>query len=137
MCSLMYEEIRGCLKVFLENAVKNAITYCVHDKRFVIKHADVVNAFERMGSEHPEEYDCAIVCNFSLPRLAFKQLVGERVDDYDLGFKILVEEDANAMLQKGAEKYLVGLLEGALTCATASNRKTVVPKDMMLALREQ
>ena len=46
---LIYEETRGALKVFLENAIHNAITYTEHAKRKTVTAMDVVHALKRQG----------------------------------------------------------------------------------------
>ncbi|RXG60028.1 Histone H4 type VIII [Armadillidium vulgare] len=39
---LIYEETRGVLKVFLENAIRDAVTYTEHAKRKTVTAMDVV-----------------------------------------------------------------------------------------------
>ena len=46
---LIYEESRGVLKVFLENVVRDAVTYCDHAKRKTVTALDVVYALKRQG----------------------------------------------------------------------------------------
>ena len=41
---LIYEETRGVLKVFLENVIRDAVTYCEHAKRKTVTAMDVVYA---------------------------------------------------------------------------------------------
>ena len=45
----IYEETRGVLKVFLENVIRDAVTYCEHDKRKTVTAMDVVYALKRQG----------------------------------------------------------------------------------------
>ncbi|KAM5142144.1 LOW QUALITY PROTEIN: histone H4-like [Mantella aurantiaca] len=45
---LIYEETRGVLKVFLENVIRDAVTYTEHAKRKTVT-ADVVYALKRQG----------------------------------------------------------------------------------------
>ncbi|XP_011821818.1 PREDICTED: histone H4-like [Mandrillus leucophaeus] len=65
---LIYEETRGVLKVFLENVIRDAVTYTEHAKRKTVTAMDVVYALKRQGrtlygfgfcwkSSH-----CALVC---------------------------------------------------------------------------
>ena len=46
---LIYEETRGVLKVFLENVIRDAVTYCEHAKRKTVTVMDVVYALKRQG----------------------------------------------------------------------------------------
>ncbi|XP_033630250.1 histone H3, embryonic-like [Asterias rubens] len=46
---LIYEETRGVLKVFLENVIRDAVTYCEHSKRKTVTAMDVVYALKRQG----------------------------------------------------------------------------------------
>ena len=46
---LIYEETRGVLKVFLENVIRDAVTYTEHAKRKTVTAMDVVYALNRQG----------------------------------------------------------------------------------------
>ena len=46
---LIYEETRGVLKVFLENVIRDAVTYNKHAKRKTVTAMDVVYALKRRG----------------------------------------------------------------------------------------
>ena len=45
----IYEETRGVLRVFLENVIRDAVTYCEHGKRKTVTAMDVVYALKRQG----------------------------------------------------------------------------------------
>jgi histone H4 len=45
---LIYEETRGVLKVFLENVIRDAVTYTEHVKRKNVTAMDVVYALKRI-----------------------------------------------------------------------------------------
>ncbi len=47
---LIYEETRGVLKVFLENVIRDAVTYTEHAKRKTVTAMDVVYALKRQGT---------------------------------------------------------------------------------------
>jgi len=49
LSGLMYEETRGVLKQFLENVVKDAVTYTEHARRKTVTALDVVYALKRNG----------------------------------------------------------------------------------------
>ena len=46
---LIYEETRGVLKVFLENVIRDAVTYTEHAKRKTVTAMDVVYALKRQS----------------------------------------------------------------------------------------
>ncbi|XP_077552117.1 histone H4-like [Haemaphysalis longicornis] len=46
---LIYEETRGVLKVFLENVIRDAVTYTEHAKRKTVTAMNVVYALKRQG----------------------------------------------------------------------------------------
>ena len=46
---LIYEETRGVLKVFLENVIRDAVTYTEHARRKTVMALDVVYALKRQG----------------------------------------------------------------------------------------
>ncbi|KAF4359786.1 hypothetical protein F8388_008348 [Cannabis sativa] len=46
---LIYEETRGVLKIFLENVIRDAITYTEHARRKTVTAMDVVYALKRQG----------------------------------------------------------------------------------------
>ncbi|XP_012984796.2 uncharacterized protein [Melopsittacus undulatus] len=48
---LIYEETRGVLKVFLENVIRDAVTYTEHAKRKTVTAMDVVYALKRQGKQ--------------------------------------------------------------------------------------
>ena len=47
--NLIYEETRGVLKVFLENVIRDAVTYTEHARRKTVTSMDVVYALKRQG----------------------------------------------------------------------------------------
>ncbi|XP_036375042.1 uncharacterized protein zgc:163040 [Megalops cyprinoides] len=50
---LIYEETRGVLKVFLENVIRDAVTYTEHAKRKTVTAMDVVYALKRQAEQAP------------------------------------------------------------------------------------
>ena len=46
---LIYKETRGVLKVFLENVIRNSVTYTEHARRKTVTAMDVVYALKRQG----------------------------------------------------------------------------------------
>ena len=47
----VYEEARGVLKVFLENVIRDAVTYTEHARRKTVTVTDVVYALKRQGRD--------------------------------------------------------------------------------------
>merc|ERR1712072_206243 len=47
--AMIYEETRGVLKVFLENVIRDAVTYTEHARRKTVTAMDVVYALKRQG----------------------------------------------------------------------------------------
>ncbi|KAK6144713.1 hypothetical protein DH2020_021533 [Rehmannia glutinosa] len=47
--SLIYEETRGVLKIFLENIIRDVVTYTKHARRKTVTAMDVVYALKRQG----------------------------------------------------------------------------------------
>ena len=47
--SLIYEESRNVLRVFLENVIRDSVTYTEHAKRKTVTALDVVYALKRQG----------------------------------------------------------------------------------------
>ena len=47
--NLIYEETRNVLKAFLENVVRDAVTYTEHARRKTVTAMDVVYALKRQG----------------------------------------------------------------------------------------
>ncbi|GFP91796.1 histone h4, partial [Phtheirospermum japonicum] len=46
---LIYEETRGVLKIFLENVIRDTVTYTEHARRKTVTAMDVVYALKRKG----------------------------------------------------------------------------------------
>merc|ERR1711881_228310 len=46
---LIYEETRGVLKTFLENVLRDSITYTEHSRRKTVTALDIVYALKRQG----------------------------------------------------------------------------------------
>ncbi|CAI9293075.1 unnamed protein product [Lactuca saligna] len=46
---LIYEETHGVLKIFLENVIRDAVTYTEHARRKTVTTMDVVYALKRQG----------------------------------------------------------------------------------------
>ena len=49
IAGLIYEETRGVLKVFLENVIRDSVTYTEHGRRKTVTAMDVVYALKRQN----------------------------------------------------------------------------------------
>ena len=49
MSGIIYEETRGILKLYLENVIRDVVTYTEHAKRKTVTALDVVYALKRRG----------------------------------------------------------------------------------------
>lgn len=49
MSSLVYDEVRGMLKLFLEDVLRDSVAYTEHAKRKTVTALDVVYALKRQG----------------------------------------------------------------------------------------
>ena len=49
MSKLVYEETRGVLKVFLEDVVRDAVTFTEHARRKTVTVGDILYALKRQG----------------------------------------------------------------------------------------
>merc|ERR1712126_542693 len=58
-----YEETRGVLKVFLENVIRDAVTYTEHAKRKTVTAMDVVYALKRQGRTLYASEDSSVSIN--------------------------------------------------------------------------
>lgn len=47
--ALIYEEIRGVLKIFLDSIIRDAVTYTEHGKRKTVIAMDIVYSLKRQG----------------------------------------------------------------------------------------
>lgn len=46
---LIYEEIRGVIKIFLDNIIKDSVTYTEHARRKTVTAMDIVYSLKRQG----------------------------------------------------------------------------------------
>ncbi|XP_062591470.1 uncharacterized protein LOC134252954 [Saccostrea cucullata] len=75
---LIYEETRGVLKVFLENVIRDAVTYTEHAKRKTVTAMDVVYALKRQGRTL---YGFGVSESGGLGSDSLKDVIDKRVHD--------------------------------------------------------
>lgn len=80
LSGLIYEETRGVLKVFLENVIRDTLTYTEHAHRKTVAPTDVLNALRRQGRTM---YGCGPLEPPSRPsrRPKARKAASERNDD--------------------------------------------------------
>ncbi|KVI04940.1 Histone core [Cynara cardunculus var. scolymus] len=82
---LIYEETRGVLKIFLENVIRDAVTYTEHARRKTVTAMDVVYALKRQGRTL---YGFGAIFYFSSPFKLSSKTVGQ-IEMYLYDFGIL------------------------------------------------
>ncbi|XP_031569151.1 histone H2B-like, partial [Actinia tenebrosa] len=75
---LIYEETRGVLKVFLENGIRDAVTYTEHAKRKTVTAMDVVYALKRQGRTLKMPPKPAVVEKKGEKRAGKKAAIGDK-----------------------------------------------------------
>ncbi|EMP31837.1 Histone H3 [Chelonia mydas] len=147
---LIYEETRGVLKVFLENVIRDAVTYTEHAKRKTVTAMDPPVSTARKSSpatggvKKPHRYRPGTVAlreirryqkstELLIRKLPFQRLVREIAQDFKTDLRF--QSSAVMALQEASEAYLVGLFEDTNLCAIHAKRVTIMPKDIQLARR--
>ena len=95
---LIYEETRGVLKVFLENVIRDSVTYTEHARRKTVTAMDVVYALKRQGNTL---YD--VRCNNHTPEIAYH---GKSVVDIGLVHVVQAPADLHEVLNWLMERRL-------------------------------
>lgn len=161
---LMYEELRGVLKVRMEKLIRNAIYLADHEERKTVKVIDVIQAAEylglnilgvskikrKKGPRRKKSDKSAFAKNKTLVEYVKKL---QDPNQYTLeipytSFNRLVREigqyfkdkvrytkQALMLIHQMMESYLINLMEDVLLCALHAGRKSVYPKDVQLARR--
>lgn len=162
---LIYEEVRGITKVFLENILHDVVTYAEHGRFKTVKQEHVLAGIEnkyqkiaitgkendlkrcdvRTVKEHSKKKGTEAVAKIRyyqkqyecvhFAKTAFKRLVREIMQDYDSSESMRLSSTAAAIIQVATEDYLVHLLEDTNLCAIHAGRETIMPKDLQLARR--
>ncbi|KAI5421179.1 hypothetical protein KIW84_044866 [Lathyrus oleraceus] len=105
---LIYEETRGVLKIFLENVIRDAVTYTEHARRKTVTAMDVVYALKRQGRT---------LYGFG----GVKRISG------------LIYEETRGVLKI----FLENVIRDAVTYTEHARRKTVTAMDVVYALKRQ
>jgi histone H3/H4 len=149
---LIYEEVRGCIRHYMEDIVKAAVIYSDHQKRATVMIDDVLHAIELNGftkqyevegpikpckisekkkihtkiREYQKQSDC-----YYLAKAGFDRLVREIASDFknDLRFSA----DALINIQMHIESYVIKLFKDAGLAMIHAGRVTLQPKDIQMA----
>eukprot|EP00261_Vitis_vinifera_P038339 XP_019079582.1 PREDICTED: uncharacterized protein LOC100244527 [Vitis vinifera] len=141
---LIYEETRGVLKIFLENVIRDAVTYTEHARRKTVTAMDVVYALKRQGrtlygfggsSEfcHFLSQSVAITgCNrlHGITKPAIRRLARRGGVKRISG---LIYEETRGVLKI----FLENVIRDAVTYTEHARRKTVTAMDVVYALKRQ
>ena len=127
-------------KQLVANVAKTAETQrCARSTRYYQHPLALRDATRQIKSRKPDTVSFAELHYYQkavgilIPLLPFFRLVREIADDQKKELRF--PSSAIKALQVGAEAYLIGMLEDAQLCAIHTKRKTVMPKDIMLAHR--
>jgi histone H3/H4 len=136
---VMYEEIRGKIKAFLERFLKKAIHYMQttnNKKPFSSEdfYKIVNTGVNEDGDCRGEDGDCRGEDGSGYPvalqKTCFFRVVQEIVQDYGSDMKF--SEDVKYLLQKHTEEYIVNIFKRAKRSAENARRKTVMVRDLNL-----
>ncbi|CAB3402522.1 unnamed protein product [Caenorhabditis bovis] len=127
---LIYEETRGVLKVFLENVIRDAVTYCEHAKRKTVTAMDVVYALKLINTE-PQRPSLGPQ-SYSMPYLYYKLIIIPRTT-----MRILLDEPWWMKSLNVNKVFLENVIRDAVTYCEHAKRKTVTAMDVVYALKRQ
>ncbi|XP_059221548.1 uncharacterized protein LOC131996115 [Stomoxys calcitrans] len=160
---LIYEETRGVLKVFLENVIRDAVTYTEHAKRKTVTAMDVVYALKRQGRTL---YGCTLSVKVPKP-LKSEKMTGRGKGGKGLGkggakrhrkvlrdnIQGITKPAIRRLARRGGVKRISGLIyeetrgvlkvflenviRDAVTYTEHAKRKTVTAMDVVYALKRQ
>lgn len=154
IASLVYEEIRGILKIFLESVIRQFTTITEHVHLNTITKKNVLMALGlhykplMMGGDSTEDntqtggkYKPGTVAlrniiryqnttELLIPKAPFQRLVREIANDFKLNLRF--SADAFAALQHSTEAYLIDLFQAAILCTVVAQRQILSHKDLSL-----
>lgn len=159
MSGLIYDEIRDIVKVFLNKALKYAITYADHARRATLTQDDILMGLEKANAKILAHGDMGSVKTCDVykgkpkkdralriaqylqkqsdcvyfSRAGFVRLVRDISRDYipDLRFT----QEALGTIHIATEDHIISLFQDSIRCAIHAGRKELQPKDFQLARR--
>jgi histone H4 len=165
LSALVYEETRDVLKVYLENLIRDAVTYMEHGRRNTLSSEDFKMAYEKVTGRKfygmAPDKRCTFYKATSLKggkkrspgKLAVKKIAyyQKQSDCFMIGkagFNRLTREIAQEfkhdlrfsdnflnMVHISSESYLKGLFKDCFLAAHSAGRTTIYPKDLQLVRR--
>lgn len=135
---LTYEEIRGILKVFVENFLEKILIITKYYERDTVTVSDVQMATENhLILSHKKIPKCKNINKIQVclefPKGSFEKFIREISHDTDPGIKRF-EERALQFIQYFAEQYLLKILKAGRRTMVHAKRSTLQPKDLKLVL---
>jgi histone H3/H4 len=133
---LTYEEIRGNIKVFLEDfLIKIIILAQYYQKKTISVNIVYMAAEEYLLLSEDKMNTCkGIPKKFTtcleFPKAPFLRLIKEILND--LGVSFAVQPKAAVLIQYYVERHILYLLKGARYIMLNSHRETIFPKDIKL-----
>lgn len=148
---LIYEESRAIIKVMLENLIRDVVTVTQYErsKTLSVDHVKVALASEGEAVAIPSgKYDTASLSvktrnakvknlqkdaeDVIFPRLTFTRLVKEVGQDYHDSLRY--SADGLDLIQIYIEAKFVDIVRAANIATAAAGRKTILPKDIQVAM---
>ncbi|KAG1669583.1 hypothetical protein FOA52_006356 [Chlamydomonas sp. UWO 241] len=126
---LIYEETRGVLKVFLENVIRDAVTYTEHARRKTVTALDVGSApgTGRKGGKKAVSRSAKAGLQFPVGRIARYLKKGKYAERVGAGAPVYL---AAVMEYLAAE-----VLELAGNAARDNKKNRIIPRHIQLAIR--
>ena len=150
--SLIYEEIRGQTKVFLEEFLRRIITVTqYYDKQTIsVNHIYMAaDSFLLIGKNKIpkcKELNNKMEICLEFPKTSFKKLLKQMVDDekyrkpktlHTSKFSyenVIIGDDASQLIQYYTEQYMLKILSKARIVMLNAKRQTLYPKDIKIVL---
>lgn len=135
---LSYDEIRGILKVFVENFLEKILIITKYYERNTVNENDVQMARENhLLLTHKKLLKCKKTKKFQIclefPKGSFEKFIREISHDTDPSIKRF-EKRALHLIQYYAEQYLLKVLNAARKTMAHAKRSTLQPRDLKVVL---
>lgn len=127
--SLVYNELRARLKVFLENIIRGSIIYMEHARSHTLTTKFIQSALDQFSNKTYDLEQEQLV----FPYVPFARLIREITQDYsDRWYDVRFSKPANILLQDAAERYL----QDIVACASGfASGKTITERHIQIASR--
>lgn len=122
LSGLIYEETRGVLKVYLENVIRDAVTYTEHARRKTVTAMDVVSALKRQGKTLYGFGSMEHSGTSSVPKKRKQKRQDAQTVQYEEGDTQLLESETQPLQQEELGSFQ---LIGPLPCSDKDNRTNI------------